>query len=155
LFQEMVLQLAAGHATSRSSTLSSAPGFYRIALDRGLSRTCASALRRPAPPTAEALAVAQVSGNGFDAEDRAPLYQAIARLSPTRLLFCRLRRLAHEEVADILGITQPMRVKMHRVIENPAPFSPSRRPMMEPDDLRRQWQQSTPANAPALLDAKG
>ena len=64
--------------------------------------------------------MAQESDTGFDADDRAALYQAIACLSEVDKAFILLylEDRPYDEMADILGITQNnVRVKMHRVQE--------------------------------------
>ena len=64
--------------------------------------------------------MAQKSDTGFDADDRAALYQAIACLSEVDKAFILLylEDRPYDEMADILGITQNnVCVKMHRVQE--------------------------------------
>ena len=122
LFQEMVLQLWRAYPRyearpeARLSTW-----LYRIALNVAISNL-RQRTRRPAPSelNAEALAVAQAPETGFDADDRAQLYRAIARLSEVDKAFILLylEDRPYDEMADILGITQNnVRVKMHRVQE--------------------------------------
>ena len=122
LFQEMVLQLWRAwprYVPQPNAKLST--WLYRIALNVAISNL-RQRTRRPAPTAldAEALAVAQVPDSGFDADDRAQLYRAIARLSEVDKAFILLylEDRPYDEMADILGITQNnVRVKMHRVLE--------------------------------------
>ncbi len=122
LFQEMVLQLWRAwprYVPQPGAKLST--WLYRIALNVAISNL-RQRTRHPAPLelTAEALAVAQAPETGFDAEDRAQLYGAIARLSEVDKAFVLLylEDRPYEEMAEILGITQNnVRVKMHRVQE--------------------------------------
>ena len=122
LFQEMVLQLWRAwprYVPQPGAKLST--WLYRIALNVAISNL-RQRTRRPAPAAldAEALAVAQAPETDFDADDRAQLYRAIARLSEVDKAFVLLylEDRPYEEMADILGITQNnVRVKMHRVQE--------------------------------------
>jgi|SRR6476469_3877020 len=122
LFQEMVLQLWRAYpryVPQPGAKLST--WLYRIALNVAISNLRQRS-RRPAANEldAEALAVAQAADTGPDAEDRAALYQAIARLSDVDKAFVLLylEDRSYEEMADILGITQNnVRVKMHRIQE--------------------------------------
>ena len=127
LFQEMVLQLWRAwprYVPQPGTKLST--WLYRIALNVAISNL-RQRTRRPAPVglDAEALAVAQAPGTSFDADDRAQLYLAIARLSDVDKAFILLylEDRSYEEMADILGITQNnVRVKMHRVQEKLRPL---------------------------------
>ena len=122
LFQEMVLQLWRAwprYVPQPNAKLST--WLYRIALNVAISNL-RQRTRRPAPMglDGEALAVAQAPETGFDADDRAQLYRAIALLSEVDKAFVLLylEDRSYEEMADILGITQNnVRVKMHRVQE--------------------------------------
>ena len=122
LFQEMVLQLWRAwprYVPQPDAKLST--WLYRIALNVAISNL-RQRTRHPAPGEldAEALAVAQSTDIGYDAEDRAVLYRAISRLSEVDKAFVLLylEDRPYDEMADILGITQNnVRVKMHRVQE--------------------------------------
>ena len=122
LFQEIVLQLWRAYpryVPQPGAKLST--WLYRIALNVAISNL-RRRTRHPEPTelNAEALAVAQESDAGFDADDRAALYQAIACLSEVDKAFILLylEDRPYDEMADILGITQNnVRVKMHRVQE--------------------------------------
>ena len=122
LFQEMVLQLWRAwprYVPQPGAKLST--WLYRIMLNVAISNL-RQRTRRPAPGELndEALAVAQAPDAGPDADDRATLYRAIARLSEVDKAFVLLylEDRPYDEMADILGITQTtVRVKMHRVQE--------------------------------------
>ena len=122
LFQEIVLQLWRAYPRYEARPDAKRSTWcYRIALNVAVSNL-RQRTRRPAPVglDGEALAVAQASETGFDAEDRAQLYRAIDRLSAVDKAFVLLylEDRSYEEMADILGITQNnVRVKMHRVQE--------------------------------------
>ena len=118
LFQEMVLQLWRAwprYVPQPNAKLST--WLYRIALNVAISNL-RQRIRRPAPVGLDVEALAPETG--FDADDRAQLYLAIARLSDVDKAFILLylEDRPYEEMADILGITQNnVRVKMHRVQE--------------------------------------
>ena len=122
LFQEIVLQLWRAYPRYEARPEAKlSTWLYRIALNVAISNL-RQRTRRPAPVGLddEALAVAQAPDAGPDADDRATLYRAIARLSEVDKAFVLLylEDRPYDEMADILGITQNnVRVKMHRVQE--------------------------------------
>ena len=122
LFQEIVLQLWRAYPRYEARPEAKlSTWLYRIALNVAISNL-RQRTRRPAPGELndEALAVAQAPDAGPDADDRATLYRAIARLSEVDKAFVLLylEDRPYDEMADILGITQNnVRVKMHRVQE--------------------------------------
>ena len=120
LFQEIVLQLWRAYARYEARPEAKVSTWlYRVALNVAISNL-RQRTRQPPPErlSAEVLQVAQAAPAGYDADDVAQLYAAIAQLSEVEkayvLLYLEDR--PYDEIADILGITvNNARVKLHRI----------------------------------------
>ena len=121
LFQEIVVQLwRAWPRYVPQVGVKLSTWLYRVALNVAIS-DLRQRTRRPQPVSLEGEAVwlAQAAEPaGYEPEEVAALYSAIARLSEVDKAFVLLylEERTYEEMADILGITQNnVRVRMHRV----------------------------------------
>jgi len=122
LFQEIVLQLwrAFPRYEARPDAKVST-WLYRVALNVAVS-DLRQRTRRPAPERLHpaVLDVAQAPPVGYDPDDVALLYRAIAQLTEVEKAYVLLYldERPYEEIADILAITvNNARVRLHRIQE--------------------------------------
>ena len=122
LFQEIVLQhwRAFPRYEARPDAKVST-WLYRVALNVAVS-DLRQRTRRPAPERLHpaVLDVAQAASSGYDPDDVALLYRAIAQLTEVEKAYVLLYldESSYEEMADILDITvNNARVKLHRIQE--------------------------------------
>jgi RNA polymerase sigma-70 factor (ECF subfamily) len=120
LFQEMVLQLwRAFPRFQPRADVKVSTWLYRVALNVAIS-DLRQRTRRPAPERLHPalLEVAPAAPTGYEPDDVALLYRAIAQLTDVEKAYVLLYldERPYEEIADILAITiNHARVKLHRI----------------------------------------